>query len=281
MGVFDGTDILFFDGAMGTMLSGAGLPPGARPDVLNLLNPAAVERVHRAYREAGSDIVCTNTFGANAVALEKTGYTVREIITAGVSLARSGAPGALVALDVGPVGLGIEPYGDYSYDYAASLFEEQARIGAACGADLIAIETMMDITELRAAIDGVKRACALPVFATMTFEKSGRTFSGATAAQFALTAAELSADAIGINCSYLPEEIFSVFEELSRHSSLPLIAKPNAGRPDRDGTYSVTPEEFCAQMRPYAELGARVIGACCGSTPATIRALKNTFGKRD
>ncbi|MDR3209642.1 MAG: homocysteine S-methyltransferase family protein [Oscillospiraceae bacterium] len=271
-------ELLFFDGAMGTMLQRRGLPPGERPDVMNLRAPDTVAAVHRAYREAGSDILCTNTFGANAPALAKTGYSVRDIVTAGVRIARGAAPDALIALDVGPLGAFISPAGELPFEAAAELFREQAEYGAAAGADLIAIETMMDLTELRAAITGARAGCALPIFATMSFETNGRTFAGCSARDFAAAAEELGVAALGINCSYLPDDIFPVFAELAGLTSLPLIAKPNAGLPDKDGAYTATPEAFAASMRAFTDAGAAIVGACCGSDPDYIRAMRALLG---
>ncbi|MDR0838464.1 MAG: homocysteine S-methyltransferase family protein [Oscillospiraceae bacterium] len=271
-------DLLFFDGAMGTMLQKSGLEPGERSDIMNLRLPDAVAAIHRAYREAGSDILCTNTFGANSRALAPTGHSVREIVEAGVKIAKTAAPGALVALDVGPIGEFMEPYGELTPEHAYSMFREQIEIGAAAGADIVAIETMSDVTELAAAVRAARDACELPIFATMTFDKSGRTYTGASPADFVRALEGLGAAAIGVNCSLLPREVFPVFRELSELTALPLISKPNAGLPGGDGSYAVTPEEFAAQMGAFVDSGAAIIGACCGSDPEFIRELKKAYG---
>ena len=272
-------EYIFYDGAMGTMLQKSGLKPGQRPDILNMTAPYAVENVHRMYVEAGSDIVCTNTFGANADALRGTGYSPADIITAAVSIAGNACGGkAKVALDIGPVGRLLEPIGDLEYDRAYELFAEQAVAGEKAGADFAAIETMSDLTEIKAAILAVTNNTRLPVLATMTFDKTGRTYLGCTPEEFAETAENLGASAVGINCSLEPAEMFLTAQRIAKSTSLPLIVKPNAGLPDsHTGLYSISPEEFAKQMAPYKKIGAKIIGGCCGTTPEYIRELRRTF----
>ncbi len=270
----------FLDGAMGTMLQQSGLKLGERPEALCLSHPEVVEDIHRQYLESGSDMVYANTFGANAHKLAGTGLKTDEVIRAAVRAAKKAAEpfGALTALDVGPIGELLEPAGTLTFSEAYALFREQAVAGEEAGADAVAVETMTDLSEVRAAVLAVRENTSLPVFVTMTFEENGRTFTGCSAAAMADTLTGLGVDAFGINCSLGPQEIFPIAREIASRTSLPIIVKANAGLPDpRDNTYSVTPELFAEQMKPYAELGVSIIGGCCGTTPAYIRALRETM----
>jgi len=274
-------EYIFYDGAMGTMLYKHGLESGEKPDLMNLTMPDAVESIHRQYVEAGSDIVCTNTFGSNALNLEKTGYTPTEVITAAVTIAKRACGGeAKVALDIGPTGHVLEPAGDLEYEKAYEFFREMAIAGEKAGADFAAIETMSDIEELKAAISAVRENTKLPVLATMTFEKSGYTFMGCTPEIFVETAEALGAAAVGLNCSLEPAEMYATAERIAKATTLPLIVKPNAGLPDsKTGLYSIGPAEFAQQMIPFAKIGAKLIGGCCGTTPEYIRELKRVFSE--
>ena len=278
--IFDSYDrIVFYDGAMGTMLQNSGLKAGERSDILNITNPDAVYNVHRMYVEAGSDIVCTNTFGANADTLQKTGYSPEEIISAAVAVAkRACGKTAKVALDIGPTGQMLKPLGELDLVRAYELFCQQALAGEKAGADFAAIETMSDLEEFKAALLAVKKNTALPVLATMTFGKNGHTFTGCSAESFSETAKQLGADAVGLNCSYAPADMLETASRIAKSTDLPLIVKLNAGLPDSNtGRYSVTPEEFARQMIPYAAIGAKLIGGCCGTTPEYIRQLRKAL----
>ena len=273
---------LLLDGAMGTMLQAAGLPLGARPEALNLEDPALIESIHAQYAAAGSRILCANTFGASAHKLAGSGYTVEQVVTAGIGCAkRAAAPyGALVALDVGPLGELLEPAGALPFEEAVAAFARIVRAGAAAGADLVLCETFTDLYELKAALLACKENCALPVLASMSFEAGGRTFTGCTAASFAATARGLGADAVGINCSLGPKEIFPIAKALcdAVPGGYPVFVKPNAGLPRADGSgYDITPQLFALQMKPYRALGLFAAGGCCGTTPAFIRALHSVF----
>ena len=272
-------DFFFYDGGMGTMLQKNGLRPGAIPDIMNIEMPDVVERIHRMYVDAGSDIICTNTFGANRRKLKETGCSVSDVISSAVSIAkRAGAGKPLVALDIGPIGDLMQPMGILTFDDAYGMFSEQAIAGEKAGADLVAIETMSDLFELRAAILAVRENTSLPVFATMTFDKSGRTFTGCAPECFAVTATALGAFAIGINCSLSPDEIFPIAEKIAKYTHLPLIIKPNAGLPRGElSEYDIDPDKFARDMAQYASLGVKIVGGCCGTTPEYIRRLRDEF----
>ena len=278
--IFDSCNkYIFYDGAMGTMLYKYGLKSGDKPDLMNVTNPEAVEEIHRMYIEAGSDIICTNTFGSNALDLEGTGYSPQEIITAAVSAAKRACAGkAKVALDIGPTGHVLEPAGELEYERAYELFKEMAIAGEQAGADFVAIETMSYLEELKAAMTAVKENTKLPILATMTFEKSGFTFMGCSPESFVETAEVIGAAAIGLNCSLEPVEMLATAERIAKATKLPLIVKPNAGLPDAtSGEYQTGAEAFAKQMKGFAKIGVKIVGGCCGTTPEYIRELKKTF----
>ena len=267
--------IFYLDGAMGTMLQAAGLKLGERPEALCLTDPDVVENVHRLYVESGSDIIYANTFGANAHKLEGTGYTVKEIIPAAIAVAkRAAGDKAYVALDIGPIGEMLEPYGTLSFESAYDIYKEMIIAGRDAGADLVVFETMTDLYEVRAGVLAAKENCELPVFVTMSFEKSGRTFTGTCVESMACVLEGLGADAIGINCSLGPDEIYPIAERLAASTDLPLIIKANAGLPDPEtGAYNVDAEEFAASMEKFTKLGLRYTGGCCGTDPEYIRSV--------
>ena len=264
---------------MGTVLQQRGLPPGGVPELLNLTDPALLASVYREYAEAGSQVVYANTFGANARKLAPTGRTVSEVVAAAVQTAREAVAGrALVALDVGPLGELLEPMGRLTFEEAYELFREMMAAGAAAGADLIAIETMTDLYEARAALLAAKEHTDLPVLITMSFEEGGRTFTGCTAAAMARTLEGLGADAIGVNCSLGPDQLAPLLREICENTRLPVAAKPNAGLPDPvDGHYSMGPEAFAAALAPCLDLGVTLFGGCCGTSPAYIRRLREAL----
>ena len=272
--------LIFLDGAMGTVLQQRGLPAGGLPELLNLTRPEVLGGIHREYIAAGSRIVYANTFGANARKLAGTGRTVAEVVGAGVRIAREAAAGtgALAALDIGPLGELLEPMGSLTFEEAYGLFREMALAGAAAGADLAVIETMTDLYEARAALLAVKENTDLPVFVTMSFEPAGRTFTGCTIPSMARTLEGLGADAIGLNCSLGPDLLAPLIREVCGHTRLPVIAKPNAGLPDPvTGRYGMGPEEFARAMLPCLEAGAALFGGCCGTTPEYIRRVREAL----
>ena len=268
--------ITILDGAMGTVLQQRGLPPGGKPELLNLTNPALLRSIYREYVEAGSQIVCANTFGASAPKLAGTGYAVDQVVSAAVSVARQAVQGtgAKVSLDMGPLGELLEPLGTLSFERAYDCFKEAAMAGERAGADLVSIETMTDLYEAKAALLAVKENTRLPVFVTMSFERSGRTFTGCTIPSMARTLEGLGADAIGLNCSLGPDLLLPLLKELCENTRLPVIAKPNAGLPDpATGAYGMGPEEFVRALLPCLEAGVTIFGGCCGTSPEYIRAL--------
>ena len=271
---------LFLDGAMGTMLQRSGLKLGERPEALSLTHPEMIAGIHRQYLESGSDVIYANTFGANAHKLAGTGLETGEVIRAAVRTAKESAEpfGALAALDLGPIGELLEPAGTLTFKEAYELFRKQAVAGAEAGADLAVVETMTDLSEVRAAVLAIRENTDLPVFVTMTFEENGRTFTGCSAAAMAETLTGLGVDALGVNCSLGPQELLPIVREIAARTDLPLIVKANAGLPDpRDNHYSVTAELFAEQMRPYASLGVTILGGCCGTDPEYIRLMRKTM----
>ena len=272
--------VVLLDGAMGTVLQQRGLPPGGQPELLNLTEPELLRSVYRDYIDAGSQVIYTNTFGANSLKLASSGHSAGEVISAAVSVAkRAAGDDALVALDIGPLGELLEPMGTLSFERACALFREMAEAGA--GADLAVIETMTDLYEAKAALLAVKEATGLPVLVTMSFDESGRTFTGCTVASMARTLEGLGADAIGLNCSLGPDRLAPLLAELCQNTRLPVVAKPNAGLPDpATGRYDMGPEEFAAALLPCLEAGVTLFGGCCGTSPEYIRRLREALEGR-
>lgn len=278
-----GKELLFFDGGMGTLLQQKGLQPGELPETWNIEHTEEILDIHRQYFEAGSDIVLTNTFGANGLKFHSDEYELEDIVTAAVVSAKEGANFGVhdgrevyVGLDVGPTGKLLRPMGDLDFEDAVEAFGKTMRCGEEAGADLIHIETMSDTYEVKAAVLAAKEYTKLPVFATMIFDDRGKLLTGADAAGVVALLEGLRVDALGINCGLGPKQMIPILEEILRCTSLPVIVKPNAGLPrQKEGAvyYDVEPEEFAETMRQIAEMGACVIGGCCGTTPEHIRAM--------
>ena len=280
--LFRQSNTILLDGGMGTMLQAAGLKLGACPEELNITDPALIEGIHGQYAAAGSRIVNANTFGASAHKLAGSTYTLEQVITAGIeNCKRACAPyGALTALDVGPLGELLEPSGTLAFEDAVAEYARIVKAGEAAGADLIFFETYTDLYELKAALLAAKENTHLPILASMSFEAGGRTFTGCTVESFAATARGLGADAVGINCSLGPKEIFPMAKRLAEAvpGNFPVFVKPNAGLPRADGSgYDITPQLFALQMKPYRELHLFAAGGCCGTTPEFIKLLNGTF----
>ena len=265
---------------MGTMLQAAGLPVGELPELWALTRPEIVTAIHRRYIDAGSRVIYTDSFGANRLKTAGCGHSPTELVTAAVKCARTAAAGddVKVALDIGPLGRLLEPLGNLRFEEAYDLFREMVTAGEAAGADLVVFETMSDLYELKAAVLAAKENTRLPVWATMTFEASGRSFLGVTVPAMALTLTGLGVDALGFNCSLGPKELLPLVRELTQWTALPIILKPNAGLPDpATGEYRITPAAFAAELREALSLGVGIVGGCCGTTPDFIRALRETL----
>ena len=264
--------IAVFDGAFGTMLQKKATNIGTVPEMLNLEQPELIAEIHREYALAGADVLTANTFGANE--LKAGGRELSEkLIRAGVEIAKKEAAGKFVALDVGPIGRLLEPMGSLTFDEAYDIFARQMKAGEEAGADVILIETMTDLAELKAALLAARENTGLPVIATMTFEKSGRTFTGCAPECFALTASPL-ADAIGVNCSLGPKQLLPVVKKILKYTDKPVIVQANAGLPDEKMRYNVSADEFAAAYKKMLDTGVRIVGGCCGTTPEYIEKLR-------
>ncbi len=280
--LFKQSNTILLDGGMGTMLQAAGLKLGAKPEELNITDPALIEGIHAKYAAAGSRIVNANTFGASAHKLADSAYSLEEIIAAGIAnCKRACAPyGALTALDVGPLGELLEPNGTLLFEDAVAEYARIVRAGVDAGADLIFFETFTDLYELKAALLAATENSTLPILASMSFEAGGRTFTGCTVESFGVTARGLGANAVGINCSLGPKEIYPMAKRLADAvpGDFPVFVKPNAGLPRADGSgYDITPQLFAMEMKPYRELHLFAAGGCCGTTPEFIRLLNGVF----
>lgn len=264
--------IAVFDGAFGTMLQKKATNIGTVPEMLNLEQPGLIAEIHREYALAGADVLTANTFGANE--LKAGGRELSEkLIRAGVEIAKKEAAGKFVALDVGPIGRLLEPMGSLTFDEAYDIFARQMKAGEEAGADVILIETMTDLAELKAALLAARENTGLPVIATMTFEKSGRTFTGCAPECFALTASPL-ADAIGVNCSLGPKQLLPVVKKILEYTDKPVIVQANAGLPDEKMRYNVSADEFATAYKKMLDTGVRIVGGCCGTTPEYIEKLR-------
>ena len=277
--IFGKNGIVFLDGAMGTQLQARGLKPGEVPELWNLTRPDDVRAVHEAYFAAGADIVYANTFGANAAKYHGDA-PLADVVSAAVAVAKEAAARAggrrFVALDVGPTGRLLKPAGDFEFDAAYDAFAEQVRLGAAAGADLVAVETMGDLYELKAAVLAAKENSNLPVLATVALGEDGKLLTGADVDCVAALLEGLHADAIGLNCGFGPDRMLEFVRRLAARTSLPIVVKPNAGLPkvvDGRTVFTVGPEEFARDVAALVEAGASVVGGCCGTTPTHIAAV--------
>ena len=272
--------ILYLDGGMGSLLQAQGLKPGEEPERWNLSHPEVITKIHRDYYDAGSNIVNTNTFGAYSPAFSQE--ELEAIIPAAVANARkaaeesAGAQPRWVALDIGPTGRMLKPYGDFDFEEAVSVFANSIRIGVKCGVDLIFIETMNDSYETKAALLAAKENSDLPVFVSNAYGADGKLMTGASPEAMVAMLEGMRADAIGVNCSLGPKALSGVVREYLKHASVPVLLKPNAGLPrsvDGKTVYDVLPDEFAADVTALLKEGVRLAGGCCGTTPAYISAL--------
>jgi 5-methyltetrahydrofolate--homocysteine methyltransferase len=274
--------VLIADGATGTMLMAAGLPAGSAPELWNVERPEQIIALHQAYLQAGSQIILTNTFGGSRIKLDKFGLgeRVRELNLAADRLAQQASQGkAFVAGDIGPTGELMQPMGPLTPEAAFQAFAEQAAALAEGGVDALWVETMTDLSEAKAAVAAALQAADLPVFCSLSFGRKARTMMGVSAKQAAQELWPLGLSAIGANCGEGLEMIPEVLRQMGEAlPGAPLIVKPNAGLPRLVGgqtTYDLAPGDFAAQMKEFISLGARVIGSCCGSSPAYIAALRD------
>lgn len=275
-------NIFIFDGAMGTMLQKKGLKLGQNPEVFGFENPKKLMDIHRLYLESGANVLTTNTFGANELNLDKLGYTVEEIVDNAICRAKEAIDKVdksklrYVALDIGPIGEMLEPIGNLTSNKAYKIFKRQIIQGEKSGADLIIIETMMDLNEAKVAVLAAKENSNLPVFFTMTFDENGRSFTGCTPESMVETIESLGINAIGVNCSSGPEQLLPIVERIVKISTVPVIVQANAGLPDIiDGQiiYHVDKYEFFETVKKFVYVGASIIGGCCGTNPQFIELI--------
>ena len=278
-------EILVFDGAMGTQLQEAGLKAGEIPECLNITHPELIQSIHQKYLNAGADFITTNTFGANALKMKDVNYSLKEIIEAAIDNAKAAQKNtnrqnnSYIALDIGPIGQLLEPMGTLSFDQAYEIIKEQVLL-AKDKVDLVLLETMTDIYEVKAGVLAVKENSDLPVFVTMTYETNQRTLSGCDPVTMVNILEGLNVDALGINCSLGPVELTPIINEVLKTASLPVILQPNAGLPclvAGKTCYNMDSDTFVAESIKHVKNGVRIIGGCCGTTPEFIAKLKKAI----
>ena len=280
--------ILIFDGAMGTMLQKEGLPIGDNPEIFGIKNPHKLLKIHKKYLEAGSNVLTTNTFGCNELKVNKLGYTVEEVIDRAVSIAKQAIEESdkskprFVALDIGPIGEMLEPMGTLSFDRAYEIFKRQAIQGEKSGADLIIIETMMDLYEAKAAVLAAKENTNLPVICTMTFDENGRSFTGCLPEAMVATIEGLGVDALGVNCSLGPKQLLPIVKTITELANVPVIVQANAGLPvikEGQAVYEMNDEEFFQGVKDFVDLGVSIVGGCCGTNETFIKKICDNIDK--
>ena len=264
--------ITYFDGGAGTLLQARGLKPGEKPETWNITHPEEIIAMHRQYLDAGTNIITTNTFGANRLKFDN----LEEIINAAVNNAKTAVEGkeAFIALDIGPLGRMLEPLGDLPFEEAVSIFSQSVKIGADAGADLVIIETMNDSYETKAALLAAKESCDLPVFVTNAYDENGKLMTGADPIAMIALLEGLGADAIGMNCSFGPKQMLEILPLFAKYASVPIIVNPNAGLPvivDGKSVFDIDSGEFADIMCEIVKGGACIIGGCCGTTPEHIK----------
>lgn len=271
-------NIVYLDGGMGTLLQKRGLKPGELPERWNVSHPNEIIDIQKSYFDAGTNIICTNTFGANS--LKYSDEELEAVITAAVDNARkakelsTGTQEKFIALDIGSMGKLLEPYGDFEFEAAVEVYAKTVRIGAKCGVDLVYIETMNDSYDTKAALLAAKENCDLPIFVSNAYGEDGKLMTGATPAAMVAMLEGMHADAIGANCSLGPKQLKPVVEEYLKYASVPVLLKPNAGLPKSENgqtVYDVLPDEFSSDVTEYVKAGVRIVGGCCGTTPDYIR----------
>ncbi|MDI6807701.1 MAG: homocysteine S-methyltransferase family protein [Candidatus Eisenbacteria bacterium] len=279
-----GKEVLLLDGAMGSLLQGKGIDPEVCLEELNISRPELIEEIHKQYLMAGADILTTNTLGGTRIKLSEYGLgnKVFEVNFEGVRIAKKAASGnAYAALSVGPTGKFLEPLGELSFDETVDIFREQIKAGVEAGADIILLETMLDIREVKAALIAARDVTSLPLGCQLTFVDDTRMATGTDVETAVAIVESMDIDFVGTNCSKGPRELYPVFETLSRSTDLPLIIQPNAGLPELDGrrtVYSLEPAVLADYTTKFISLGASLVGGCCGTTPAHIRAIRQAMG---
>lgn len=273
-----GKDIIFFDGAMGTMLQKSGLKTGEIPETWNIIKPDKLKNIHKAYLNAGCNVISANTFGANKFKCDDLDYTVDDLVSAGIKLVKESieesGTDALAALDIGSLGKLLKPLGELSFDDAYDAFAEMIISGEKAGADLILIETMNDTYEIKAAVLAAKENSTLPVVVTMIFDENGKLLTGGTTEAAVALLEGLGVDAIGFNCGLGPKQMIKLMPVLTESTSLPILTQPNAGLPvviNGETVFNVEPDEFAEDVKKLAELGASAVGGCCGTTPEHLK----------
>ena len=289
------SDFVFIDGGSGSILQPQGLQPGELPETWNILHPEIIQKMHRDYLLAGANILTSNTFGANINKFQPGDikFSLDAVIGAAIKNARESIAAVendpstpesvknqphFVALDIGPLGKLLKPLGDLDFEDAVKIFSYTVKIGAKHGADLVLIETMNDLYEAKAALLAAKENCDLPVLITTAYDESEKLLTGADPMTVVATMEGLGADAVGVNCSLGPDQMLGIVEELCRYASIPVVVSPNAGLPRSEGgktVYDVAPADFAASMKKIAGLGATMLGGCCGTTPAHIKAMSD------
>ena len=277
-----GKKIIYLDGGMGSVLQQKGLQAGELPEILNITNPKLIQEIHYEYYLSGSNVTYSNTFGANKLKYEDTDYDYKKLIVAAIENVKAARERfedrdeKFIALDVGPIGKLLKPVGDLDFEDAVDIFKEVIKTGADAGADLIAIETMSDTYELKAAVLAAKEVCDLPIIATVAFSDDKRLLNGADVKTVISLLEGLRVDALGMNCGLDPRNIKDIVEEFLQYSSLPLVLKPNAGIPENingEIKFNMEPDDFGKIMREFVSMGANIVGGCCGTTHDHIRRL--------
>ncbi len=279
-----GKQFILFDGAMGTMLQKNGLKiVGELPELLNITNPDVIENIHTQYIQAGSDVITTNTFGANSLKFKDSECNVTAIVTKAVQIAKRAAGNKYVALAIGPTGKIMEPTGDLKFDDAYELFKEQVVAGSKAGVDLILLETFSDLYEMKAGVLAAKENSDLPVFCSVTFQEDGRTLMGTDPLTMVNMLQDMGIDALGINCSLGPDQMIDILREIIQYSHIPVLVQPNAGLPkivNGETVFEVDIQEFISAVSKMIELGIHIVGGCCGTTPDYISQLRQLISNK-
>ena len=274
-------NIVLLDGGTGTLLQAAGLPLGELPERWNLSHAEILKGIHQAYFDAGSNVVATNTFGANALKFSEE--ELEKLVAAAIENVREGAKRSLgaqekfIALDIGPLGKLLKPYGDLDFEVAVETFAKTVRLGVKYGADLILIETLGDSYEAKAAVLAAKENSDLPIFVSCAYGEDGKLMTGASPEAMVALLEGMGVDALGINCSLGPKEMQTTVTRLLKAASVPVLVKPNAGLPEADGSYNVDEKEFAKTLVEFVKNGARLVGGCCGTTPSYIESLRKAI----